>query len=96
MLKTHNIETLQLRFFENSSDSHNLAFIALNNTKLNIRHTYYKARYSYSLCANSSLRGAERFSIDFDYNIFSISQFSIRVSMNSNRKKVIFMLFALL
>ena len=29
--------TLQLHFFENSSDSHNLASIAWNNAKLNIR-----------------------------------------------------------
>ena len=49
---------LQLRFVESSCDSHNLASIAWNNTKLNIRYTYYKARHSYSLCANSSLRGA--------------------------------------
>ena len=31
---------LQLRFFENSSHSHNLAPIAWNSTKLNIRYTY--------------------------------------------------------
>ena len=49
---------LQLRFFESSCDSHNQASIAWNNTKLNIRYTYYKARHSYSLYTNSSLRGA--------------------------------------
>ena len=33
---------LQLRFFENCCDSHNLASLAWNNTKLNMGCTYYK------------------------------------------------------
>ena len=49
---------LQLRFFENSSDSHNLASIAWNNTKLNIRCAYYMALHSRSLGTNSSIGGA--------------------------------------
>ena len=43
---------------ENSCDSHDLASIAWNNTKLNIRYTYYKALHSCILCTNSSLGGA--------------------------------------
>ena len=49
---------LQLCFFENSSDSDNLASIAWNNTKLNIRYAYYMALHSRSLCTNSSIGGA--------------------------------------
>ena len=49
---------LQLRFFENSSGSHNLASIAWNNTKLNIRCTYYMVLHSHSLGTNSSIGGA--------------------------------------
>ena len=49
---------LQLCFFENSSDSHNLASIAWNNTKFNVRHTYYMLLRPRSFCTNNSLGGA--------------------------------------
>ena len=49
---------VQLLFFENSCDSHDLASIAWNNTKLNIRYTYYKALHSCILCTNNSLGGS--------------------------------------
>ena len=49
---------LQLRFFESSCDSHNLASIAWNNTKLNIRYAYYMVLHSSSLGTNSSIGGA--------------------------------------
>ena len=45
--------TLQLRFFEDSCESHNLVSIAWNNIKLNIRYTYHKALHSCCLCTNS-------------------------------------------
>ena len=48
----------KMRFFENSCDSQNLASIAWNNTKLNLRYTYYMALHSRSLCTNRSLGGA--------------------------------------
>ena len=48
-----------IAFLENSSDIRNLASIARNNTKLNIRYTYYMALHSCPLCTNSSIGGAK-------------------------------------
>ena len=48
---------LHLRFSENSSDSRNLASIAWNNTKLNIRYTYYMALHLCNLCTNRFFGG---------------------------------------
>ena len=47
-----------MHFYKNSSDNHNLASIARNNTKLNIRYTYCMALHSRNLRTNSWFGGS--------------------------------------